>query len=191
MKAAINRPKEPETVKRSVVEAASKIIADKGLQGLTLDNVAQLAGVSKGGLQYHFSSKTALINGLFNDLMQRFSDDMADLMRLDTEPYGRATRAYLRACTAGSRDSEHVTYRALVVAILADRGLRERWNHFVNNDVPQEDLTGEEQDRMIMCRMAVDGLWLSDICGYQPLETERRERIINKLNAMTLKEKGV
>ena len=42
-----------------ILEAAERVVAEVGAARLTLDVVAQAAGVSKGGLLYHFPSKRA------------------------------------------------------------------------------------------------------------------------------------
>ena len=44
--------------------ATSQIVQCKGVAKLTLEAVAKEAGVSKGGLLYHFSNKEALIEGM-------------------------------------------------------------------------------------------------------------------------------
>ncbi|MCA9997886.1 MAG: TetR/AcrR family transcriptional regulator, partial [Anaerolineales bacterium] len=56
-----------------IFEACSSILRCDGLASLTLDAVAEEAGLSKGGLLYHFPSKVALIEGLFeyhNDIFE-------------------------------------------------------------------------------------------------------------------------
>ena len=52
-----------------VLDAAEHIVQARGVPALTLDAAAREAGVSKGGLLYHFASKEALLEGL----MQRLS----------------------------------------------------------------------------------------------------------------------
>ncbi len=47
-----------------MIEAALRVIEDRGVHSLTLDAVAEEAGVTKRGLIYHFPSKSALILGL-------------------------------------------------------------------------------------------------------------------------------
>lgn len=47
-----------------VLYAYAEILADGGERAATLDAVAKRAGVSKGGLLYHFASKKALADGL-------------------------------------------------------------------------------------------------------------------------------
>ncbi len=52
-----------------VLDAAEHIVQARGVPALTLDAAARAAGVSKGGLLYHFASKEALLQAL----MQRLS----------------------------------------------------------------------------------------------------------------------
>jgi AcrR family transcriptional regulator len=56
--------------------ATEPLVCTRGIAGFTLDGVAQAAGVSKGGLLYHFRSKDSLIAG-----MQRVQTRMADTLR--------------------------------------------------------------------------------------------------------------
>ncbi|ETJ34570.1 hypothetical protein Q604_UNBC11004G0001, partial [human gut metagenome] len=57
----------PRISKRQLIlESAAAIINEKGADYLTLDAVAQRAGISKGGLFYHFKSKDELIKELVN-----------------------------------------------------------------------------------------------------------------------------
>ena len=51
----------------------SPSIRRDGAAALTLDAVAAEAGVSKGGVLYHFGSKRALIDGLLDALARRRS----------------------------------------------------------------------------------------------------------------------
>lgn len=47
-----------------VLDAAEHIVQARGVPALTLDAAARAAGVSKGGLLYHFGSKEALLQAL-------------------------------------------------------------------------------------------------------------------------------
>lgn len=48
-----------------VLDAAEEIVANQGAAGLTIDSVAKAMGISKGGVQYCFGSKDALIDAMF------------------------------------------------------------------------------------------------------------------------------
>ncbi|EQB89643.1 hypothetical protein M918_19565 [Clostridium sp. BL8] len=55
------------TVKERILIEANKVIAEKGLNRFTLEEVAKEAGVSKGGLLHYYPSKDKLIKGLIEN----------------------------------------------------------------------------------------------------------------------------
>lgn len=65
------------SAKEKLLDAFEDILISQGENSATLDAVAQKAGVSKGGLLYHFPSKTALITGLTNRLEARMNEDVS------------------------------------------------------------------------------------------------------------------
>ena len=78
-----------------ILDAAESIVRARGVPGLTLEAAARGAGVSKGGLLYHFASKEALIAALLVRLAEFVSQDFVRAMeRLPPGP-GRAARAML------------------------------------------------------------------------------------------------
>ena len=56
-----------EDKKKSILIAAADIVKEEGVAKLTLEAVAKKAGLSKGGLLYHYSNKEALIKGMVQD----------------------------------------------------------------------------------------------------------------------------
>jgi len=64
---------------------------------LTLDAVAREAGLSKGGLLYHFPSKNALIAGMTATLLEDFEGEVRRRSGADDEEPGRWLRAYVLA----------------------------------------------------------------------------------------------
>ncbi|MGD9695141.1 MAG: TetR/AcrR family transcriptional regulator [Thermoleophilia bacterium] len=59
-----------EERRRTLVRAACLVVADVGVEGLTLDRVAQRAGVSKGAVQYAFGSRDELLGALARWVLQ-------------------------------------------------------------------------------------------------------------------------
>lgn len=51
-----------EATRTAVVDAAVALFAQKGAQGATLQDVAVAAGLSKGAVTYHFTTKDALVD---------------------------------------------------------------------------------------------------------------------------------
>lgn len=60
------------SLKEKILCAANKVIERKGLNCFTLEEVAKEAGISKGGLLYHYPSKDKLIQGLIQYYMEQF-----------------------------------------------------------------------------------------------------------------------
>jgi AcrR family transcriptional regulator len=53
---------------RSILEAARRILAQRGLEGLTIEAVANEANVSRTLIPYHFTSRAGLVAILFDSL---------------------------------------------------------------------------------------------------------------------------
>lgn len=89
----------PEETRLSVLDAAAHEFRAHGLQA-SLDRIAASAGVSKGGLKYHFASKDDLVLALARHLLEGFRENVrARLDPADTRP-GALARAYISARTS-------------------------------------------------------------------------------------------
>lgn len=75
-------------IKRSALDAAAKIFAEKGYKGTSLQHVADSLGISRPGLYYHFPSKETLIEALVEEVTvssQRQSGAIAQRAELEPE----------------------------------------------------------------------------------------------------------
>lgn len=66
------RPETLEERKAQILEAALTCFARKGYHQTTMDDIVGEAGLSKGGLYWHFSSKKELFLALFESLVEGF-----------------------------------------------------------------------------------------------------------------------
>src|SRR3954469_24542610 len=78
-----------------ILDAAEAIVRARGVSGLTLDAAARQAGVSKGGLLYHFASKEALITGLLGRMAEWMQLDFEACVASQPAGPGRVARAML------------------------------------------------------------------------------------------------
>src|SRR3954447_13280844 len=78
-----------------ILDAAEAIVRARGVSGLTLDAAAKQAGVSKGGLLYHFASKEALITGLLGRMAEWMALDFEACVATQPAGPGRVARAML------------------------------------------------------------------------------------------------
>lgn len=71
------------STREKICEAAMRAASRDGLLAMTIDNVAREAGVSKGGVMYHFPTKDELVRGMLEHfgsqteqmVLQRLADD--------------------------------------------------------------------------------------------------------------------
>lgn len=92
--------RDPERTREAILTAAEKLIASKGFQTFTLDEVTQAAGVSKGGLLHHFPNKIALVTGLTQQMITEELADIDKFLALEPQTPGAFTRAFLKAYLA-------------------------------------------------------------------------------------------
>ena len=78
-----------ETTRKQLLDAATKLIRQKGFGGLRTIEVASLAGVSRGALMHHFPSKHALVVAVLtyvNEVTFAQSTRRAQLARSSKDP---------------------------------------------------------------------------------------------------------
>ncbi len=131
----------PEETRRALLDAAGSVIRTRGISA-SLDDIAKAAGVSKGGLLYHFPAKDALVRSLAQDILDTYRAEVrAALDPADTAP-GRLTRAYVRASLDTSYDEIAVRENIALVAQLISipeiaelaRADAEQWNDELSAD---------------------------------------------------------
>jgi AcrR family transcriptional regulator len=186
MSTAHRRPKQPELLRQQLLQAASELAIQRGAPAVTLEAVARLAGVSKGGLLHHFPSKQALFDALYDSLQGQFDSEVSAAQAADPEPRGRAARAYLRVSAQGwGAAQDQQRWQALIAAMLADPALRSRWRAWDDAACAPDQAPGEDPSLLLLCRLAADGLWLSDLLGSRSVSPEQRQAVIARLDALS------
>lgn len=158
----------PDT-RGKLLDAAAAVSRRDGPQALTLEAVAAQAGVSKGGLLYHFKSKRELLDALVGRWLDEFQDD------IDADP-GGFVAGYVRA-SDGAKAEESGLLAALVAdpAVLA--AVRDRYATWQDRVATE----GGDPVEATVARLAADGLWLADLLGMAPPHGELRERVLARL----------
>ena len=107
----------PQATRRALLEAAGAAIRARG-PAASLEDIARHAGVSKGGLLYHFATKDDLVRALAEDMLAAFrAQVVAAADPADTAP-GRLTRGYVRACLASAHEEDALRQSVALVAQL-------------------------------------------------------------------------
>ncbi|UWX98404.1 TetR family transcriptional regulator [Arthrobacter zhaoxinii] len=98
--------RDKERTRRAIIDAASRMFYTHGAN-VSLADIAAAAGVSKGALTHHFTTRSALEEAILVDVSQRFRDAVHERLDLSEDRPGRLLRAYIRTLTdddAAARD---------------------------------------------------------------------------------------
>lgn len=120
----------PPLAREKVLDAFEAILVSEGERSATMDATARAAGVSKGGLLYHFGSKEALEAGLVHRLIDLVEEDVAAMRAAPEGPI-----AYFLHTSVNSNDP--IDRAILATSRLAQggnaaagdalRGIRDQW----------------------------------------------------------------
>jgi AcrR family transcriptional regulator len=173
--------------KARIIDAAEEVVLRDGVARLTLDAAATEAGLSKGGVLYHFPTRDALVAAMVEKIIEEFDRDIAHLLEHDTGP-GSFTRAYIRATMAPSSprpDREDRLGAAVIAAAAAEPALlvplqlaADRWQERLEHD-------GIDPTLATVVRLASDGLWMCDLFGLAPPSAARRAQLGAELERLT------
>ncbi|RJO77042.1 TetR/AcrR family transcriptional regulator [Nocardia panacis] len=175
------------TTRDRILDALETLLLEKGVSHVTLDNVAAAAGVSKGGLLYHFRSKDALLAGLVRRLGERADrqltnavaggvslaewilqtpnpNDDADALELNLY---RSMLASMRTVDAGARPESDEVQRALTDVM---RGWSEQLDCEIGDPV-----------RADIISLVGDGIYLRALLGMPPIDPRRYREVVRSL----------
>ncbi|MBO3065458.1 TetR/AcrR family transcriptional regulator [Staphylococcus shinii] len=172
-----------------LLQAAAAIVDEQGSEYLTLDAVAKRAGVSKGGLLYHFQNKFALIQGLVDHADELYRNNVNEYVEKDNNENGKWVRAFIEATREHRAENGSITSGMLAAQginsnlLLPLQDTYKEWQHNIEND-------GLDKVDATIIRLAVDGLWLSEIFGLDNLDESMREKVLDRLTEYTQSDKN-
>lgn len=151
----------PPHARDSVLDAFEQLLISDGPRAATMDATAQAAGVSKGGLLYHFASKEALEQALMARTEQLALEDIAHMDEapegfvatfirtsvMDDTPIDRALTATARLAQAGN-----------MTATDALRRVRERWHEALRPHT-------RDETALQLVLLVSDGMYFNNALG--------------------------
>ncbi|MFE3542087.1 TetR/AcrR family transcriptional regulator [Nocardia sp. NPDC059177] len=170
-----------------ILDALETLLLERGATQMTLDNVAAAAGVSKGGLLYHFKSKDALLAGLVHRLGDRAREQLAQTMAKGTS----IAEWYLQTPDpATEADAVELTlYRSLLATMrtidasagsepdevqVALDAVLTAWSDGLDAEV-------DDPVRADTIRLVGDGVYLRALLGLPPLDPARYRAVVDRL----------
>jgi AcrR family transcriptional regulator len=182
--------KSSSLTREAVLRAASRVVVEEGVSRMTLEAVAREAGVSKGGLLYHFPGKEALIGGMIGRLVEGFEDALGrELRRERGAGGGRWSRAYARASFAEDRWYLQAS-AGLLAAVAEDPALLDPLRRGYRDAQRWAERDGIDPALATLVRLAADGLFFAELLGFAPPEGELRSRVLQALLSLTQGPRG-
>ncbi len=144
-----------------MLDAYERILVEHGARDATLDATARAAGVSKGGLLYHYASKDALQNAI----VQRLRDLVqADIATIEAAPEG-AVAYFVRSSVM---DDDELDRAIIATSRLAQSGhagataalaeMREAWEGVLRPHV-------KDAAALDLVMLVSDGLYFNNALG--------------------------
>ena len=69
-----------------LLEAALRLMSEKGMEGVAINDITEAADVGFGSFYNHFDSKEAIYNALMDDAFEHFADAIDELVEGITDP---------------------------------------------------------------------------------------------------------
>jgi len=161
----------------SILNAACKIITDKGAEAFTIAAVAREAGISKGGLLYHFPSKNELIEGMIKRMIDEMESSLDQEMAKNGDNF---LMAFVRV-SLNNDIAQNKLSTALSAVIANDPELLKplqirylEWQNRTAASAPSPEIG-------TLVRLAMDGLWIADLFNFAPPSPEMREKLLKVL----------
>lgn len=151
-----------------MLNAAEEVVIRRGIGALTLDAVAEQAGLSKSGLLHHFHSKDALIDAMVRRKVAAWRDQCAAAIERQPPGPGRVPRAILSNCLSSAEkwtETQRRSCRVLVAALVHSPSVIEPLRQAHRDMAARIADDGLPPGVGETVMLAVDGLWFDWLLG--------------------------
>lgn len=172
--------------REDILAAAEQVVLEHGAGHLTLDAVAERAGVSKGGLLYHFPGKEDLLRGMLQRLLDRADETRKRILEAGGVG-GPGASAELRAYVQAGFDKEEscpAVSGSLLAAGANDPRLLGPVRDWHVRNFARFSEGSRHPLRVLALMLALDGLWLNELLGTACFGAELREQLRQELLRM-------
>ncbi|MGO4388975.1 TetR/AcrR family transcriptional regulator [Microvirga sp. 2YAF29] len=174
--------------REKILDAAAELVAEIGAGRLTLDAVAERAGLSKGGLLYNFPTKDALLQAMIQRMIDQVTESR-ETLRSELEP-GPNLEARLAATTllkmcCGGKMQEIAT--GLMVATAENPRLLDPVRTVIVETLQRIKSDSDDLDSALLGWLAVEGLSNLEMHNLSPFSDQDRERIVQAINRLLTK----
>jgi AcrR family transcriptional regulator len=166
-----------------ILEAASELAHDVGAGNISLDAVAERAGISKGGLLYNFPTKLQLLRALVARHVERMEAQTLDALQRQGGDGDALIRAVLEASCIVEPDTKRPKPTGILAAIAEDPDLIVPVREYHRRLIRRLRETSPQPERAFVAFLALEGLQAQNLFEIDALTQEDQERVLAFLRA--------
>jgi AcrR family transcriptional regulator len=176
----------PDSLRHRILDAAEAVVVRQGIANLALEAVAARAGISKGGLLYHFPSKDRLVEAMVARCADHWRAGVLAAFERAVPGPGRMARALLsqledaRCWTEQCQQSSSAVFAALAQNPRLIEPLRTVYGELRS----RLDTDGLPAGVGELILVALDGLWLNRVLGLSRVDASRLDVIRRELELL-------
>jgi len=170
----------PASSREVILDAAEVIVLESGAGHMTLDAVAARAGVSKGGLLYHFATKEDLLRAMLERFGKQIDETRKKKGKGLKEGPGREIKAFILSNADRDPKKEQIG-SALLAAVAHDPKLLQSARDDSRRRLAEFTQSGFNFKRAAIIFFAIHGLVFSELLSLSPLNIKERNDLIKEL----------
>jgi AcrR family transcriptional regulator len=170
--------------KASILEAAVQIVDRNGAANLTIDAVAARAGLSKGGVLYHYPSKRKLLEGMLQLLLEQETRAASGHRAVLQGTPNAVLCSELLAARDALQDREQGTSLAILAAAAESPDLLEPARAHINALFHRLTADSPDGELALILLFAAEGIRFMDMLNLQPLGETELARVHDRLLAL-------
>jgi AcrR family transcriptional regulator len=171
------KPQIRASSRERILDAAAELVRELGSGHLTLDAVAERAGLSKGGLLYNFPSKDALLQGMLERLIAEVTTHRAGLRASRKDARNLEAWLSVTASLETRCGDMKAVANGLLAASAENPRLLEPARQAIKNDWERLKATSADRPAAMLAWLAVEGLSSLEMHDLSPVTKQDRKEI--------------
>lgn len=173
----------------TILQAARDVLRTEGIEHLSMDRVAERAGVSKGAVMYHFPTKRALQSALIQDYAEHLESGLkAHEAQFKGDPIETLIPGYIQWFNDFSTDNNG--WASVGVQLLGQQAMDPELLKPISDWYQKlyariEKLPSKHRSKMLMAVMTMEGFFFVRKFGLDSMNQERRTEVMNLLLKIT------
>lgn len=176
--------------RHEILDAATRVVQREGVTTLTYESVAAEAGMTKGGLLYHFPSREELLLGLHRHVAEQWERSLESQAGGTAQELSRDERFQAFVRLSQNPDRAELL---LMLEASEDPVANAAWDEVYARWAPQPPEVTETPDddaaeaaavQRFIARLAADGLWFYEALSTEGLSPAMRERVTEEIIAL-------